>query len=154
MSSRYLAWIGWILFLCPAISGAQSIGSLSFEPAHPNSAMPVTVVLIPAVSDFCPESVTVQGSTIVVFSSPGICTSSSGTTDRSVVGPLAAGTYQVRWEFPDDIFHSGAVGILTVAAAPDTTPATSWVALLVLAALLLGTAFSSCNRHAPDTKFH
>lgn len=144
MIPKHSTWIfSLAALLCSALAAAQSIGTLSFTPAHPNSNEVVSVVLTPSSSDFCADGVTVSGNSVVILSQPGACGASGGTTDQAFVGPLGAGTYPVNWEFPDDFFHNGASGTLTVAAAPSTTPLSSPLTLLALAALLLGASIAA-----------
>jgi hypothetical protein len=145
MNVRFLAFVALIVALClPDIALAQSVGTISFSPAHPTNTDLITVKLTPVAGqpDWCPFQFSFPSSNAVFIDAAAVpCSPGFGTTNQVVIGTLPAGIYQVIWGFHDN-FNNVPVptATLAVSSAPSEIPALSpeGILSLVFCLALLG----------------
>ena len=154
MKSRLL-WIVTLVIasLFPGAAFAQAFGTIAFSPDHPTTNDAVTVTLSPAVGwpDFCSLGFSVQGNRVYIGSIP-TSSCAPGATNTIVIGELAAGTYQVTWNFVDNFNNVPLpTGILTVIYVPAPIPVLSPVVafMLVCCLALLGLYARRSWAHEP-----
>jgi len=76
---------------------------------------------------------------------PFRCLTPRGTTNAIQFGPLAAGTYQVTWNNPDNFYNDPVpTATLIVTNAPVPTPALSLTGAIVL---ILGVVLLALHRY-------
>jgi hypothetical protein len=123
-----------VLLLALAVPAPAAFPPFEAEPPHPTAGTPVTVVI----GFLCPELkfARVNGHVIEMETISFICLSAAPPgQQRFDVGPLAAGTYEVRWVDNGNIL----IGTFVVADAPPNVPALDsrgmWLLALVVLAL-------------------